>query len=213
MNYLEEKFKIQWQYSGCTGDYKKGFVEIVKQYQKPKRYYHTFGGHIKFCVKAFFDYAVFQVSDPVALMWQLLLHDSVMDFERSDNDIASALWAKKYLCKFGASQAVAEKVANAITYHTHQSIPDSEDIKFGLDIDLLILAQSEQIFDEYECNIRKEYSFVPESVFCQKRSEILQSFLNNRPSIFLTDYFKQRFEINARKNLEMSIKKLKRNIT
>jgi predicted metal-dependent HD superfamily phosphohydrolase len=102
-----------------------------------------------------------------------------------------------------------ENVANAIICHNHKSKPYNRDTMIGLDIDLLILAQSKDIFDEYERNISKEYSFVEENFFRKKRAEILQSFLDDRSRIFLTDYFYRKFEEQARANLANSIKKLK----
>ena len=76
-----------------------------------------------------------------------------------------------------------------------------------LDIDLAILGQEQDIFKEYEDNIRKEYIYVPKEIFNPKRSEILQSFLD-RKSIYLTDYFKDKYEEIARDNLKKSIKDL-----
>ena len=221
MDYLEEKFKTLWRYSGCDDNYQNGFQELVVKYNRPKRYYHTFDGHIKFCVRTFFEHIVFQVKNPICVLWQLILHDAVMDFRRSDemnceareyvlgyNDIRSAEHAREFLSKYGASAIVVDKVIKAIVYHDHRQNPHDEDISFGLDADLFILAQSQDVFDEYESNIRKEYAWVEELAFRKGRSEILSNFLNNRPSIFLTSYFKNKYEKQARKNLRKSILKL-----
>ena len=63
-------------------------------------------------------------------------------------------------------------------------------------------------FDEYEQNIRREYSWVPEDQFRQGRSAILQMFLD-RDSIYLTDFFKGKYESQARENLQRSIDALR----
>ena len=208
MDYLEEKFKTLWECSGCESDYKRGYGEIVKQYNTPKRYYHTFeNGHIEFCVRTFFEHIVYQVKDPISVLWQLMLHDAVMNFHRSD-DIKSAEYAKEFLHKYGVDAKAVDKVARAIVYHNHKQNPCNEDIAFGLDADLFIFAQSQDVFDEYESNVRKEYDWVKESAFRKERTKILSNFLNNRPSIFLTSYFKNRYEKQARKNLKRSILKL-----
>ncbi len=208
MDYLEEKFKTLWRYSGCNGNYQNGFRELVAKYNGPKRYYHTLDGHIKFCVYTFFEHIMYQVKDPISVLWQLILHDVVMDFYRSDDDVKSAEYAKEFLHKYGVDAKAVDKIARAIVYHNHKQNPCNEDIAFGLDADLFIFAQSQDVFDEYESNVRKEYDWVKESAFRKRRVEILSNFLNNRPSIFLTSYFKNRYEKQARKNLRNSILKL-----
>lgn len=221
MSYLERKFETLWRYSGCADDYRKGFYELQVQYNKPKRYYHTFEGHIRFCVYNFLEYVIDRVKNPINVLWQLILHDSVMDFGRSDevnceareyvpgyNDAMSAQYAGEFLSKYDVDVEIINSVAKAIVYYDHKSVPDDDDVKTGLDIDLLILAQSQDVFDEYENNIRKEYLWVKEDIFRKKRIEILISFLNNRPRIFLTDYLYDQYEDQARVNIERSIDKL-----
>ena len=210
MTYLEKQFKTLWIYSRCTGDYRQGFQDLVEQYEKPKRYYHTFQGHIEFCIRAFFEHVVHAVQDPKVILWQLFLHDSVMDFHRNDNDVMSAEYAKKFLTKYDVNVEIVKNVVKAIVYHDHQKKPFDKDIAIGLDIDLLILAQSQDVFDEYENNIRKEYYFVSDNYFYKGRVKVLESFLQDRPKIFLTRHFYNRFEKQARKNLERSIEKVTR---
>ncbi|XLQ20530.1 MAG: hypothetical protein ACKUBY_01980 [Candidatus Moraniibacteriota bacterium] len=222
MNCLERKFETLWRYSACTGDYQQGFQELVVKYNKSKRYYHTFDGHIEFCIHSFFEHVVDKVKNPINVLWQLVLHDSVMDFSRSDevnceareyalgyNDVMSGEYAREFLTKYGVVSEIVDAVAQAIIYYDHKNTPHSTDTMTGLDIDLLILGQPVDIFDEYESNIRKEYAWVEELAFREGRSKILADFLNNRSSIFLTDYFKDRYENQARLNLKRSILQLK----
>ncbi len=208
MNYLRKKFAALWKHSQCQGNMVKAFKEIELQYRKPKRYYHTLDGHISFCVCTFFAHAVDKVTNPDMVLWTLFLHDIVMGFDKNNNDELSARWAETFLFKNGASKQLAYDVGNAIKYHNHKNIPDSLDIKFGLDIDLFIFAQPRDVFDKYENNIKKEYAWVEESVFRKKRAEILSNFLNNQSGIFLTDYFKDRYERQARANLKRSVLRL-----
>jgi predicted metal-dependent HD superfamily phosphohydrolase len=210
MEYLEKIFENQWQCAKCAGEYREGFKELVRQYNTPKRYYHTFEeGHIEFCIKTFFKHVVWQTINPITLVWQLLLHDSVMNFRRNDNDELSAQYAKWFLTKYGVSDRNAQKVAQAIMYHNHKTSVSDVDIKLALDIDLFILAQPQNIFDEYEANIKKEYSWMEEGFYKRGRVSILEGFLKNRESVFLTEYFQDRFEQIARSNLKYSIACLK----
>ena len=68
-------------------------------------------------------------------------------------------------------------------------------------------SKSESEFDLYENGIRKEYSFIADDVFAKKRAEILRGFLG-RDFIFLTEYFREKYEAPARKNLKRSISRL-----
>jgi predicted metal-dependent HD superfamily phosphohydrolase len=77
-----------------------------------------------------------------------------------------------------------------------------------VDVDLSILGQSEQRFDKYEEQIRQEYEWVPKQIFKMKRTEILEKFLA-RSRIYATDFFAAKYEQQARRNLEKSIRRLK----
>ena len=78
-----------------------------------------------------------------------------------------------------------------------------------VDVDLSILGREKNRFFKYEEEIRREYEWVPLSVFVPKRAEILQRFLA-RGHIFSTDWFRQKYEKQARMNLEESISRLTR---
>jgi predicted metal-dependent HD superfamily phosphohydrolase len=75
------------------------------------------------------------------------------------------------------------------------------------DIDLAIFGQPADRFAEYERQIRLEYEWVDEAVYREKRAEILRGFLD-RPRIYLTDYFHQRLDQQARANLSELIRLL-----
>jgi predicted metal-dependent HD superfamily phosphohydrolase len=62
-------------------------------------------------------------------------------------------------------------------------------------------------FDEYERQIRSEYSWVPEDAFAKGRSAILSSILA-RARIYSTEFFYGKYEKSARENLARSISQL-----
>ena len=82
----------------------------------------------------------------------------------------------------------------------HHAQPQLPDAQILVDVDLSILAASAERFAEYEQQVRAEYSWVPQFLYSYKRREILQTFLE-RESIFSTDYFRERLEAAARRNL------------
>jgi predicted metal-dependent HD superfamily phosphohydrolase len=70
-----------------------------------------------------------------------------------------------------------------------------------VDVDLSILGEAPERFDEYEDQVREEYSWAPAVVFRATRREILRGFLA-RASIFNTTKFAEAYEARARANLE-----------
>jgi len=85
------------------------------------------------------------------------------------------------------------------------------DAALVIDVDLSILGQRKERFEEFEAQIRREYDWVLESTFAAKRAEILERFLA-RKHIFATERFLAKFENQARGNLQESIKRLKDSI-
>jgi predicted metal-dependent HD superfamily phosphohydrolase len=90
----------------------------------------------------------------------------------------------------------------------HQESTASGDEALLVDIDLSILGRDPVVFDRYEQSIRQEYRWVPEVAFREGRARILESFLN-RPAVYRTALFAQRYEAQARENLSRSIRQLR----
>jgi predicted metal-dependent HD superfamily phosphohydrolase len=125
-----------------------------------------------------------------------------------DNEVRSATLAKQCLSEAGMDTALTERVFKLVmATKTHDAHAD-KDTAIMVDTDLSILGQEEKRFFEYEAQIRMEYLWVPEKVFASKRAEILQAFLA-RENIFATEWFRQKYERQARKNLEASVIKLR----
>jgi predicted metal-dependent HD superfamily phosphohydrolase len=101
----------------------------------------------------------------------------------------------------------AAQVRELVLATKHNAVPEEEDAKLLVDVDLSILAAPEQRFAEYERQVRQEYGWVPEDAFRQGRARILASLLN-RASIYSTAWFASRLEQQARKNLSRSLKEL-----
>jgi predicted metal-dependent HD superfamily phosphohydrolase len=89
----------------------------------------------------------------------------------------------------------------------HDAVPSGTDQRVLVEVDLSILGAKPERFDQYENQVREEYSWVPGIVFRPKRRAILTEFLE-RPTIFSTQKFIDAYEAQARQNLERSIKQL-----
>ncbi len=138
----------------------------------------------------------------------LWFHDAIYDVKGYDNEALSAQWAKESLVAVGAPTDEIEQIFNLIMVTQHTHVPENLDEQTLVDIDLSILGERIERYDEYDIQVRKEYSWVPNEVYRVKRSEVLEMFLD-RPFIYNTAYFQQYFELQARENLKRSIAKLK----
>ena len=137
----------------------------------------------------------------------LWFHDAVYDVRGQDNEEQSAAWADTAARGAGVPAEVARRVRDLIMATKHDAAPITPDAKLLVDVDLAILGAPVARFDEYERQVREEYSWVPGFLFRRKRREILAGFLA-RPNIFNTEYFLAAYEAQARANLERSIKTL-----
>lgn len=67
--------------------------------------------------------------------------------------------------------------------HNLDSIKERDDqmfleyLKIFLDADMAVLGKCHDAYDHYASLIRKEYIHVPHTVYCEKRAEVLQSFV------------------------------------
>lgn len=124
-----------------------------------------------------------------------------------DNEEQSAALAVAAVDRFGFPQEVGERVSALILATKHDGVAMTADAALLIDVDLSILGAPVARFDEYERQIRQEYSWVPGFMFRRKRREILEAFLA-RAYVYNTEHFRGRYEATARANLTRSIERL-----
>jgi predicted metal-dependent HD superfamily phosphohydrolase len=180
-----------------------GLVEALRRrYDEPHRKYHTLQ-HLGECL-ALAGRDGLLAEQPAEVVIALWFHDAVYDVHRHDNEAASAAWAREALLEAGVRAERVERVQALVMATRHDAEPAPGDARLVVDIDLAILGAERERFDEYELQIREEYAHVPPEIFRAKRGEILQSFLD-RPAIFGTPTYRERFEAKARENLARAI--------
>ncbi len=145
--------------------------------------------------------------DPNAIEMAIWFHDAVYDPKAKDNEEQSAEMAKTVIQSAELSPAFSGKVADLILATKHNAPPKDGDAALLIDIDLSILGQPMDKFSRYENAIRKEYDWVAADAFAKGRSAILKSFLE-RPAIYYTDFFREKYEAAARRNLAFSVAQL-----
>ena len=75
------------------------------------------------------------------------------------------------------------------------------------DLDLSILGENPDKYKEYSKQIREQYSQYSDEEFGKARKELLLSFAQT-PVIYNTEYFRRKYENQARVNLLNEISKL-----
>lgn len=200
----QERWSETWSRLGAVAP-EALFVELVGRYSEPHRFYHTLQ-HLREC---------FSVLEPAShlagrlaeVQLALWFHDAVYDTRAQDNEEQSARWAEQSLVAAGANSDAAAQVRELVLATKHRAVPQGEDAKLLVDVDLSILGAAEPRFAEYERQVRQEYEWVPKDAFRQRRARVLASFLD-RSSIYSTAWFAARLEEQARKNLSRSLKEL-----
>lgn len=181
------------------------FDQIATRHAEPTRHYHTFLGHV-------FDLATklkglhHLVDNPDLVYFFAMTHDAIYDSTKSDNEAQSAAFAATLGAQMGLGDAFLSTVASYIIASGYNGLvlPPSRDLDLSLDLDLSILGDPEPIFDEYERNIAKEYSWAPQADYRAARAGILQGFLD-KGRIYRTEHFHQTHQLQAEKNLQRSI--------
>jgi predicted metal-dependent HD superfamily phosphohydrolase len=194
-----------WNRLGARGDGFSIFSSLEVAYAEPARAYHT-AEHIRDCL-AQFDLSRHTARRPDEVEAAIWFHDAVYVPGAFDNEGRSAHLVQATLADAGAPPELAHRIAGLVLATQHLVISSEPDAALLCDIDLSILGRPPEVFDEFEQKIRQEYAWVPQPVYRGAREEILAGFLRRR-SIFQTAYFRDRYESQARANLERAIKEL-----
>ena len=188
---------------------------LREAYAAPPRAYHHFG-HVQ-------DVLVHYRSVDAGPGWHrpkevwlaVLYHDAVYTPGRTDNEAASARLAIEHIQHWLPQAAIDSRhVADLILLtarHGSLRLEDAgtgeagEDARRFLDCDMAILGATAGAFTAYDRAIAEEYSAVPRWLYRMKRRQFFRRLLASE-RIFLSDFFRDRFETPARDNLQEALK-------
>ncbi len=199
---------IAQQFCSDNSVIKKQFTALINCYNEKGRYYHNANHISSLLLKADKITAEFSYSDD--LIFAIFYHDIIYKPLSKTNEEDSANFAISALSKLNFPQKRIEKVAHIIRRtknHFFREEGESIDLQLMLDLDLMSLGGSPENYDINTKNIRKEYKIVPETLFRAGRKKVLKQFLDAQ-AIFRTPYFYEKYELQARLNLQHEIKKL-----
>lgn len=207
---MRERFRDLWKRVKAKGDPDKVFDQLVDFYTQPHRHYHTFN-HIRFCLELLDEFNDI-VDDFYALEWAIWFHDVIYEIPGPDNEAESAELAMETARDAGLNAAFIKRAGRYVLVtksHTASGKAGEYDERVMCDIDLAILGQPPEVYDQYEENICREYTtrYTIEE-FRPGRRAFLIRFSQSSP-IFQTARFKARFEDQAKANLIRTAEKLK----
>ena len=162
--------------------------------------------HLEDCLRVF-DAGKDLAIHPEEVELALWFHDAIYNPTANNNEQKSAEWAGEVIRQVGLDEGVAERVRQLILATRHNAVVFERDEQLIVDVDLSILGREDEVFWEYEHNIRKEYRWVPDFVFRRKRVDILRGFLQ-REQIYQLELFRRKYEGRARHNLIEAISRL-----
>ena len=144
----------------------------------------------------------------VILQFSIWFHDYIYDPQAQDNELQSAVYAERKLNELNISPDTIQLVKTIIlSTKNHQPLTTNINNLIFLDMDLSILGRSKDKYLKYSQAIRQEYIWLSDLEYQKGRKKVLTNFLAKK-RIYFTEFFHQKLEAQARKNLEWEIKKL-----
>ena len=181
-----------------AGRINRYFNEVISHYSNENRFFHNIW-HLKSCFDLF-DTIMEQAENIDIIELSIFFHDVIYIPEAKDSENQSAEYMKYVLSELGFDSEFIAKAYSYILFTKHEEIPEDNDGKLLMDIDLSIFSSSESEFLEYESNIRKEYQSFTAEEYTNGRIKLAEKFLN-KENIYSTEYFQKHFEAKARENL------------
>ena len=180
------------------------YAELCRLYTAPYRRYHNFG-HIQDCLRLVDEVAPL-LKDRDAVEFGLWFHDAVYDTGVTTNEWRSAeLFLER---SAGAPFVFRHRVCGHILATRHMGTARGNDRCFLVDIDLSGFGAPWEEFMRNGALLREESSTQSDARYHAGQVTFL-SALQQRPHFFQTGYFRDRYEVIARANLERLLEELR----
>ncbi|XP_054708028.1 uncharacterized protein LOC129217718 [Uloborus diversus] len=188
---------------------------IEEELSKPSRKYHTFS-HLQsmFC---HMESVSNEIDDKRAVSYAIFFHDLVYDPQKQDNEEQSIELFRKFAQESGLGEdtdlmnkvieMIAASQAHCTEVHKEEGSYGNDDVHYFLDFDMSILGSEPKEYEKYAAQISEEYSFLPSFKYDFLRSKVLKLFLQI-PNIYATRLFREKYERQARENLQNEIDRL-----
>ncbi|WP_235989256.1 hypothetical protein [Psychroserpens algicola] len=178
--------------------------DIENHYTSKNRHYHNLSHIYNMLQQAhnlkatIIDYNTFRFA-----IWY---HDIIYNATKKNNETKSAEFSEKRLKSLNFDQK-SLKIVNKLIKSTQKHdilLNTTSDNAYLLDMDLSILGTDWNLYEAYTQNIRKEYAIYPDFIYKKGRKKAMLHFLE-RPTIYFTEYYQNKYEEQARINLKKEI--------
>ncbi len=181
----------------------QAFDALCAAYQEKQRHYHTLM-HIKHMLALVSESGNTQSEAG----WATWYHDYVYRPGRSDNEQRSAAIARDTLAGLQVPQSVIDRTCDIILATRSHRFAGTDPVLQGvLDADMAILGTPPARYGEYCDEVRREFGLTPRLLFNRGRRHFIAEVLS-QSRIFATDWFYERFEAQARSNLQAELTQL-----
>lgn len=181
------------------------WAEIEKNYSSKKRHYHTLQ-HLD-NLHSQLTIVKREIKNWETILFTLYYHDIIYSSTKSNNEEKSAELAEKRMKKISVSNEIIEQCKKQILATKSHSKSIDSDTNYFIDADLSVLGQSWETYSLYFKNVRKEYGIYPTFMYNSGRKKVLNHFLS-MDRIFKTDFFYNKFETQAKQNLQQELQSL-----
>lgn len=189
-------------------------IALRQAYASPPRAYHHFG-HVE---DVLVHYSAVAEGpgwhQPREVELAVLYHDAIYMPGRSDNEAESARLAVEHIARWMPQTGIDSlRVAELILLTARHGKLRSgdfaddavaDDTRCFLDCDMAILSAAPEVFAAYDRGIAEEYRAVPRWLYRLNRRRFFKALLASE-RIYLSDFFRDRFEAQARRNLQIAI--------
>lgn len=180
------------------------FTLLGIQYKENTRHYHNWT-HVKAMIKGLYDYPD-EINDTLSSELAIWFHDAIYVPLRKDNESRSAKFFYEQLSLYLPIERVRKVMSYIEATKSHSQTTD-RDLQTLLDLDLAILGQPQNIYQNYSKQVREEFGYVPNFLYKRGRKSVLKSFLD-RTVIYQTSFFNERLEEQARENIREELESL-----
>ena len=167
-------------------------ADVINTMNSPDRHYHSYDNHIEPMLGDFsmrLSDSTVKLSHPKSIWLAIMFHDYVystnpQEYKSNEDNSRDAMYLKTWnIDEFtNEDRHVAAMMITATKTHSVDGIDaDSsviDDIKYFLDLDLMIFSKPIGWVLEFEDGIRQEFEHVPDSIYYPERMRILQTFLD-----------------------------------
>jgi predicted metal-dependent HD superfamily phosphohydrolase len=182
-------------------------ADLDARYGEEHRRYHT-REHLA-AVLDLVDELAGYADDADTVRLAAWFHDAVYDPQRADNEERSARLAERMLADTDLTVSAVDEVVRLVRLtETHAPGADDQNGQVLCDADLAILGSGPDRYAAYTAAVREEYAFVPEEFYRAGRAEVLNGLLA-LPTLFHTSAARERYEEQARHNVETELTLLK----